>query len=757
VPHRPRPGNNYRVFQELLVPRDREVPNQELDRAVDVLRVALLADRAGPSDTELLDRFRQHGDESAFAALVRRHGAKVLSACRRVLTDPADIDDAFQATFLVLFRKIRNAHGPTIGSWLHAVAHRIAVRARSDSRRRAEREKRAAGRSEQAAVLCHDLAWRETVAILHEVLDQMPDAYRRVLLLCYLSGQSRDEAATNLGLSVGAVKGRLERGRQILERRLARRGIGLSVGLLALGAGNSSQAAVPSWDLVFQTARAVGGTTKPAVLALTVGAYPMATLAWKFVAGVVVTGGIVVLASQGSQPDKAQSGKSPEKVTPINVQSGKKDAEPVFKEREFKERADKAVGPVKSPEQLADEAAPKRPQTDVGKLLNRWEKLKFGTDDWARALRDLIQLGPNAVPELIAELDSTRDEYMLRCLAFVLRGIGDKRAIPALIRAFPKVAVPSHNDYGCTAQDRELMAFMLRHDCAGGKSTKTFSFGRPINEFRAALQELTGVKHGEDELVYVSVALDSPAQRRHLQRALFHQCAERWAKWWQLHWKEYVSDAYYSRVKLPPFSGDEESNQAVRSPEGQKAKIYGRAGQYVLEAARKPYVLESVLEHHPVFFDLDSGRIGNLPEFLSSAEHEPERTDDILAWAATEGFDLMCTEYKVPGQVKPQYVLRGLGLAAWQIDEEQQKTLEADISMGKRLRVGRRTDGILAPFDVAKGRFVADLPAMFLFRTREGTYGTIDVDVQGSGDRSGRRFDFSLVAGEVDFAESAGR
>ena len=461
------------------------MPNKELDRAVDVLRVALLADRAGPSDAELLDRFRQHEDESAFAALVRRHGAKVLAACRQVLSDPADVDDAFQATFLVLFRKIHKAQGPTIGTWLHAVAHRIAVRARSDSHRRAEREKTAAARWGQMAAPGRDLSWRETVAILHEELDQLPEIYRRVLLLCYLNGQSRDEAATNLGLSVGAVKGRLERGRQVLEVRLIRRGIGLSAGLLAVVAGNSTQAAVPSWNLVCQTARTVGGTTKPAVLALTAGAYPVATMAWKFIAGVVLAGGIVVLATHGSGPDEVQSRKTPDKSTTEKIANGNKLDEP-----KSSKPTEKVAAPGRASEALADEAIPKRPQSDVGKLLNRLEKLKFLSEEWARTLRDLIQLGPSATPELIAELDTTNDPIMLSCLGFVARGIGDKRIVPALIRAFPKAHNPKvTSDYGGLAKDPELLAFMLKHDNTRGKDESGgYSFGRPINELRTALQ-----------------------------------------------------------------------------------------------------------------------------------------------------------------------------------------------------------------------------------------------------------------------------
>jgi RNA polymerase sigma factor (sigma-70 family) len=725
------------------------VPDVELNRTVGALRVALLADRAGPSDTELLDRFRLHRDEAAFAALIRRHGATVLAACRQVLPDPADLDDAFQATFLLLFRKIRTAHGPTIGSWLHAVAHRIAVRARSDSRRRALREKAAAGRMEQVAAPGHDLSWRDTVAILHEELDQLPEVYRRVLLLCYLSGQSRDEAATNLGLSIGAVKGRLERGRKMLESRLTRRGIGLSAGLMALVAGNSAPAAIPSWTLVFQTARTVGGTAKPAVLALTTGAFPMLTVAWKAIAGTLIAGSLVILATRGSGPDQPQSGKLAESSTLVDVPD-----EPKIDKPAANKPTENRAAAGKSLEDLADEAVPKRPQSDVGKLLNRLEKLEFLSEEWAQTMRALIQLGPNATPELIAELDATNDPRMLSCLGYVTRGIGDKRIVPALIRAFPKAYDRTmSSDYGgCGAKDPDLLAFMLKHDNRHGKAESGYSFGRPINEIRTALQDLTGARNGEDELVFVVPSQDGPPRQEVLQRSLFHKCAERWAKWWQLHWKEYVSDAYYSRVRLAPFT-IEESKPAAGSPGGQKSKIYGRVSAR-LEPAHKPDGQSEFLQH--TFHDLETGRIGQLPDFLRSAEGEPERTDDILAWAATEGFDLMCTQYRVPGQSEPRYVLRGLGLAAWQIDGEQKRTLEADILKDKPLKVGRRTDSLLARFDAATGQHSTDKPATFLFRTREGTYGEIAVGVDSATSSPLRKFNYTLITGNVVIAEAGG-
>jgi RNA polymerase sigma factor (sigma-70 family) len=187
-----------------------------------------------PTDADLLAAFVRDRDPAAFEALVRRHGPLVANVCRGVLPNPADADDAAQATFLVLSRKAAAVRGETLPGWLFRVARRAAVEVRrlADHRRRFE----AAG-ARAEAVVGPDLSWREAVALLHEELDRLPAKYRDPLILCYLDGRPRDEAATALRCSVDTLRGRLDRGRAKLGARLRKRGVTLSAGLLAAVAG----------------------------------------------------------------------------------------------------------------------------------------------------------------------------------------------------------------------------------------------------------------------------------------------------------------------------------------------------------------------------------------------------------------------------------------------------------------------------------------------------------------------------------------
>src|SRR5262249_13255741 len=153
-------------------------------------------------------------------------------------------EDVFQATFLTLARKAGSVRkSESLGCWLHGVAYRIAVRARVAERRRL-RERRSD--HVQAADPSGEVSGRELCAILDEELMRLPDRCRRPLVLCYLEGRTRDEAAEALGWSLGTLKRRLEEGRERLRGRLTRRGLTLSGTLLAVALVEGAATAAPA-------------------------------------------------------------------------------------------------------------------------------------------------------------------------------------------------------------------------------------------------------------------------------------------------------------------------------------------------------------------------------------------------------------------------------------------------------------------------------------------------------------------------------
>jgi RNA polymerase sigma factor (sigma-70 family) len=231
--------------------------------------VTILSDRAeeAQADGQLLDRFLACRDEAAFAALVRRHGPMVLGVCLRTLRNRADAEDAFQATFLVLVRKASSLAGRRVlGDWLHGVARRTALKARSAAALRRAKE-RTTARPEAPP----DEAPNDWLPVLDQELSGLPEKYRLPIILCDLEGKTRKEAAGQLGWPEGTVAGRLARARQILAKRLLRRA------QVVCGALPAVRAALPP-ALVGSTVRAatwvsaegllVAGAPSPGVLAL---------------------------------------------------------------------------------------------------------------------------------------------------------------------------------------------------------------------------------------------------------------------------------------------------------------------------------------------------------------------------------------------------------------------------------------------------------------------------------------------------------
>jgi RNA polymerase sigma factor (sigma-70 family) len=204
------------------------------------------------SDSQLLERFAGSADEAAFAALVRRHGALVLGVGGRILGAGQDLDDVFQATFLVLARRagsIRNS--ASLASWLYGVAYRLAVRLKAQRSRRRQREQTAEARLEEIvedtsmrAEPCARASLRELGTLLDDELQRLPAACWDALVLCHLEGLSCSEAAQQLGCPVSTLKGRLFRGRNLLRQRLERRGVTLSLAGLTLVSAAQARPAV---------------------------------------------------------------------------------------------------------------------------------------------------------------------------------------------------------------------------------------------------------------------------------------------------------------------------------------------------------------------------------------------------------------------------------------------------------------------------------------------------------------------------------
>ncbi len=271
-------------------------------------------------DATLLERFAQQRDEAAFAELVERHGPMVRATCVRVLGRSPDIDDAFQAVFLVLARKVGDiSHRQLLGPWLYTVALRTARKALALRQRRRTRERTGTAMPEPAARA--ETPSPDWLGLIDDLLEGLPAKHRDPIVLCDLQGVGRSEAAEQLGIPEGTLSSRLARGRELLRKQLLRRGVVVGAVALAMGLASQASADVPP-SLVASTVHAAAhGATSPAVASLTQGvlqAMKYAKLKSMLIVAVALLvclgAGVAALTQLIAQPAAAQAKTDKERL-----------------------------------------------------------------------------------------------------------------------------------------------------------------------------------------------------------------------------------------------------------------------------------------------------------------------------------------------------------------------------------------------------------------------------------------------------------
>jgi RNA polymerase sigma factor (sigma-70 family) len=337
---------------------------------------------AGLSEWQLLERYLDCRDETAFEALVSRHGPMVLGVCRRMLADRTDVEDAFQATFLVLVRRARHL-GPrdAIGPWLYGVATRVAMRSRSEAARR----RRFQPLTSEVAVVADDRssANREIGEILDQELGRLPSKYRSPIVLCYLEGQTHEEAARQLKWPIGTVKGRLARARDLLQSRLVRRGLTPAVGALSLTLSPDSSAALHR-ELLERTVKSslklALGQTNAQVVSASITSLVEGVLTSMFVNSVKWAGVVVLvggLACTGIGVMARQDSKTKTDVVPPALKSS--------------EAASKPKPAESSPPSVVDPPKSAREDSPANLAELRRALLKAANSAWVHALEDYMK------------------------------------------------------------------------------------------------------------------------------------------------------------------------------------------------------------------------------------------------------------------------------------------------------------------------------------------------------------------------------
>jgi RNA polymerase sigma factor (sigma-70 family) len=604
---------------------------------------------------------------------------------------------------VVLFRRAGSVRvDVSLGPWLHGVSRRIAARARAAALRRRARE---VGHAVEPA---SDPAADEPRADLREELDEglacLPTRYRVPIILCHLEGLTYQEAARRLGCPVGTVGVRLARGRELLRARLARRRPDLPA--FAGGAFAAAPAALPAGLVdatVWAVSRGAGGRAMTAGLVSASAVSLAEGFMRSMVMARVMSAALVVLAAAVTvvgglllRPAEARQGGAPA-ARPQTA----------------------AVPRVEAPGAKPASGADDRTRR-VRELIYVFRDFRvFARDEeWARTIRELATIGKDAVPELVAELDRTDRDQTLRSLAFTLRAIGDPRAVPALIRAIPKALRPPGSDCGVTIADPDLRAFMQANQNHKANGEPYVACGRPVNEILSTLERITGHREPPDvgdrdplRGVFLGETPDEQAQ----QRALFEERRRRWESWWSQHRQEFVTPEALRSVERPERDEDlvemaGVARYGVRFPTGPEVR---------LGPVRMLRLTSCAYRDGKSYLDFDTGRGFSEYEGMKTADWGQGDGDfgsALSRWQRQTGIDVRC-----------QGPLDGVDLHLWLVDDSRWDTLEAEIRQGGPLRLGREATSSLVRFESSRIDFKPDAVATFLFTTREGGRGIVQV------------------------------
>jgi len=187
--------------------------------------------QSADSDKDLLRRFTENDEETAFGRLVDRHAAMVRGVALRCTGDAALSDEVAQSVFFLLARRADSVPADHLAGWLHRAALLTARNARRNSLRY-KQALRELGRHHDVMTdvsnpdaRFQDSPWEEIHPYLDEAVARLPERARQPLMLRFFERRSIREIAFQTGKSEAAVRKVLERSLHRLSGLLRRRGI----------------------------------------------------------------------------------------------------------------------------------------------------------------------------------------------------------------------------------------------------------------------------------------------------------------------------------------------------------------------------------------------------------------------------------------------------------------------------------------------------------------------------------------------------
>jgi beta-lactamase regulating signal transducer with metallopeptidase domain len=374
-------------------------------------------------------------------------------------------------------------------------------------------------------------------------------------------------------------------------------------------------------------------------------------------------------------------------------------------------------------------------------------------DVWAGAIRKLTTLGGPAVPELVKELQRGGRPYSQSAIAYTLRAIGDRRAVPGLIRALAHASSGAGSDYGgVTTTDPELDRFMTSHQRGTRNGSLGFNFGRSVTEITGTLEKLTGHSEGYEHQMYHNEKGKTASVIRELTPRMeedfalgLRQASGKWRIWWNANKAGLLNPAQLAEAEswtVPPLSDPVESAGLA---------AHGSLIPFGPTVSFGP-VTEVTLAHatdgwNGDYLDFDSGKRLRIPQEIKEITGG-QRIPRSNQWFRQNGVDVgTFWGWTLEGD-KFIRLQNAHSCFVWPVDNARWETIEQEIRENHPLSLGDPQSGFGNIEEKSK------TPLTYLIRTREGGVGMVQL-LGFNADMSGIRIRYKMLVKAKDAVQPA--
>ncbi len=174
-----------------------------------------------------------NGNTEAFSDIIKRYHQKVLRYTCSHLNNFEEAEDAAQEIFLAALESLKKFRGESqFSTWLYSITANYCKNNKRQKRHKSISLVKATNDGHEE-ILIHDerqntesdIINNESLSIIKEEILELTEQYKNILILRDIEGLSYDEISKIIGISLPNVKVRIHRGREMLMRRLSKRGI----------------------------------------------------------------------------------------------------------------------------------------------------------------------------------------------------------------------------------------------------------------------------------------------------------------------------------------------------------------------------------------------------------------------------------------------------------------------------------------------------------------------------------------------------